>query len=130
ALLAVAATYLTARLGVTGFILFGLVLGIFQYLVGELLKSKRRSDKLQRIATTDELTGLGNREEFHAAIGRGVAPAREPEEPFAGLLIAPDRFKEINDTLGHHYGDVLLKALGPRFTDAIGEGGFGARLGG
>ena len=42
---------------------------IFQYLVGELLKSKRRSDKLQRIATTDELTGLGNREQFHAMIG-------------------------------------------------------------
>ena len=41
-----------------------------------------------------------------------------------------DRFKEINDTLGHHYGDVLLKELGPRLTGSIGEGGFVARLGG
>jgi diguanylate cyclase (GGDEF)-like protein len=130
ALLAVAATYLTARLGVTGFILFGLVLGIFQYLMGELLKSKRRSDKLQRIAITDELTGLGNREEFHAAIGRRIAAAQESDTRFAVLLADLDRFKEINDTLGHHYGDVLLKELGPRLTSAIGEGGFIARLGG
>jgi diguanylate cyclase (GGDEF)-like protein len=41
-----------------------------------------------------------------------------------------DRFKEINDTLGHHYGDVLLKEIGPRLTAAIGDGGFVARLGG
>ncbi|HXS24977.1 MAG TPA: EAL domain-containing protein [Gemmatimonadales bacterium] len=130
ALLTVAAVYLTDRLGVTGFVLFGLVLGIFQYLIGELLKSKRRSDKLQRIATTDELTGLGNREEFHAAIGRRIAATGETEARFAVLLMDLDRFKEINDTLGHHYGDVLLKALGPRLTSSIGEGGFVARLGG
>ena len=68
ALLTVAAVYLTHRLGVTGFILFGLVLVIFQYLIVELLTSKRRSDKLQRIATTDELTGLGNREHFSEVI--------------------------------------------------------------
>jgi diguanylate cyclase (GGDEF)-like protein len=130
ALLTVAAAYLTQRLGVTGFILFGLVLGIFQYLIGELLKSKRRSDKLQRIAVTDELTGLGNREEFHAAIGRRIAAASDSGARFAVLLADLDRFKEINDTLGHHYGDVLLKELGPRLTSAIGEGGFVARLGG
>ena len=68
ALLTVAAVYVTHRLGVTGFILFGLVLAIFQYLIGELLTSKRRSDKLQRIATTDELTGLGNREYFSEVV--------------------------------------------------------------
>jgi diguanylate cyclase (GGDEF)-like protein len=130
ALLTVAAAYLTHRLGVTGFALFGLVLVIFQYLVGELLTSQRRGDKLQRIATTDELTGLGNREEFHAAIGRRIAAAGAPQTRFAVLLMDLDRFKEINDTLGHHYGDVLLKELGPRLTSAIGEGGFVARLGG
>ena len=118
-------------LGTTGFTLFGLVLVIFQYLVGELLTSKRRSDKLQRIATTDELTGLANREQFHAMIARADRrrPARRTAS-FAVLLMDLDRFKEINDTLGHHYGDVLLKDLGPRLTAAIGEGGFVARLGG
>ncbi len=113
-----------------GIVLFALVLGIFQYLVGELLTSKRRSDKLQRIATTDELTGLGNREQFHAVIAQRIATATESGGHFAVLLMDLDRFKEINDTLGHHYGDVLLKELGPRLTSAIGEGGFVARLGG
>jgi diguanylate cyclase (GGDEF)-like protein len=130
AMLTVAAVYLTQQLGVTGFILFGLVLVIFQYLIGELLTSKRRSDKLQRIATTDELTGLGNREQFHAVIGQRIAAAQESDARFAVLLMDLDRFKEINDTLGHHYGDVLLKDLGPRLSAAIGEGGFVARLGG
>jgi diguanylate cyclase (GGDEF)-like protein len=120
----------THRLGVAGFTLFGLVIIIFQHLVGELLTSKRRSDKLQRIATTDELTGLGNREEFHATITRRIAASRESNGHFAVLLMDLDRFKEINDTLGHHYGDVLLKELGPRLTSSIGEGGFVARLGG
>ena len=70
ALLTLAAVYVAIELGTMGIVLFALVLGIFQYLVGELLKSKRRSDKLQRIATTDELTGLGNREQFHAMIAQ------------------------------------------------------------
>jgi diguanylate cyclase (GGDEF)-like protein len=130
ALLTIAATYLTHRLGVAGFALFGLVIIIFQHLIGELLTSQRRSRTLQRIATTDELTGLGNREQFHSMIGRRVAAVQESEGRFAVLLMDLDRFKEINDTLGHHYGDVLLKELGPRLTSAIGEGGFVARLGG
>ncbi|HEX4009606.1 MAG TPA: EAL domain-containing protein, partial [Solirubrobacteraceae bacterium] len=103
---------------------------IFQYLVGELLKSKRRSDTLQRIAITDELTGLANREYFRQVVDQRIADARAAETRFAVLLMDLDRFKEINDTLGHHYGDVLLRDLGPRLVESIGEGGLVARLGG
>ena len=46
------------------------------------------------------------------------------------MLIDLDRFKEINDTLGHHYGDELLHGLGPRLAECIGEAGLVARLGG
>ncbi len=46
------------------------------------------------------------------------------------MLLDLDRFKEVNDTLGHHYGDELLRNLGPRLAEAIGEGGLVARLGG
>jgi diguanylate cyclase (GGDEF)-like protein len=130
ALLTVAAAFLTRRLGVTGFILFGLVMVIFQYLIGELLTSQRRSRALQRIATTDELTGLGNREHFSEVVQERIATARDSGSRFAVLLMDLDRFKEINDTLGHHYGDLLLRELGPRLTSAIGDGGFVARLGG
>jgi diguanylate cyclase (GGDEF)-like protein len=130
ALLTLAAVYVAIELGTMGIILFALVLGIFQYLVGELLTSKRRSNKLQRMATTDELTGLGNREYFREVVEGRISAARESDRSFAVLLMDLDRFKEINDTLGHHYGDVLLRDLGPRLTAAIGEGGFVARLGG
>jgi diguanylate cyclase (GGDEF)-like protein len=129
-LLTIAAVYLMNRLGTGGLILFGLMLIIFQYLVGELLTSQRRSSALQRIATTDELTGLANRERFHAVIEERIAGARAADRRFAVMLMDLDRFKEINDTLGHHYGDVLLRDLGPRLVQAIGEGGLVARLGG
>ena len=49
---------------------------------------------------------------------------------FAVILMDLDRFKEVNDTLGHDYGDVLLKTLGPRLAEIVGPGGLVARLGG
>jgi diguanylate cyclase (GGDEF)-like protein len=130
ALLTLAAVYVAYHLGMVGLVLFGLILVVFQYLVGELLTSKRRSDALQRIATTDELTGLANREHFRGAVEHRIARAREAGTHFAVMLMDLDRFKEINDTLGHHYGDVLLRDLGPRLVSAIGDGGLVARLGG
>ncbi len=107
-----------------------LVLVIFQYLVGELLTSKRRGDELHRMATTDELTGLPNREHFRTQLESHIKGASESQTPFAVMLLDLDRFKEINDTLGHHYGDELLKELGPRLRDTLGDDGLVARLGG
>jgi diguanylate cyclase (GGDEF)-like protein len=129
-LLTMAAVYLTAQLGFTGLLLFGLVLFIFQYLVGELLTSKRRSVELQRVARTDELTGLANREQFRTVVEALIESSQRSEVTFAVMLMDLDRFKEINDTLGHHYGDVVLRELGPRLVDAIGCDGLVARLGG
>src|SRR5450755_598666 len=130
ALLTLAAVYVAVHLKTPGLVLFGLVMVIFQYLVGELLTSKRRSEKLQRVATTDELTGLANRERFSEAVQERIAAAQENDASFGVMIMDLDRFKEINDTLGHHYGDVLLRDLGPRLRTAIGEGGVVARLGG
>jgi diguanylate cyclase (GGDEF)-like protein len=130
ALLTLAAVYVAVHLRTAGLILFGLVLVVFQYLVGELLKSKRRSEQLHRIATTDELTGLANRERFGDAVEERITAAREASGRFAVMLMDLDRFKEVNDTLGHHYGDVLLRDLGPRLAAAVGPGGLVARLGG
>ena len=130
ALLAMAAVYLAIQLGTTGLAVLGLTFVIFQYLVGELLKSKQRSEELQRVATTDDLTGLANRERFRVVVQERVAEAEHSERGFAVMLMDLDRFKEINDTLGHHYGDVLLRDLGPRLVTAIGPDGLIARLGG
>jgi diguanylate cyclase (GGDEF)-like protein len=128
AMLTVAAVWLVVHLHFVGLVMFGAVFAIFQYLVGELLTSRRRGDKLKRIATTDELTGLGNREQFRQSVEERIAA--DAERPFFVLLMDLDRFKEVNDTLGHSYGDQLLSDLGPRLQTAIGADGEVARLGG
>ena len=130
AVLAMGAVYIAFRLAVAGIVLFAIVFVTFEYLICELLKSRRRSDQLQCIATTDELTGLANRRRFAAAIEDGIATARKCGDGFTVMLMDLDRFKEINDLLGHHYGDLLLRRLAPRVIEAVGPGGLVARLGG
>ncbi len=77
-------------------------------------------------AVTDELTGLANRRLFYDRLNTAV----QEEERLAVAMVDLDRFKELNDTLGHHAGDLLLAKLGPRLIDAVGDGGLVARLGG
>jgi diguanylate cyclase (GGDEF)-like protein len=130
ALLTMAAVYLTWQTGTLGLALLGLILVTYQYLVGELLRSKQRASELQRIATTDELTGLANRERFRQRVEGQIADAGPRGATFAVMLIDLDRFKEVNDTLGHHYGDELLRGLGPRLVASAGDDAVVARLGG
>ncbi|MGH2929737.1 MAG: putative bifunctional diguanylate cyclase/phosphodiesterase, partial [Solirubrobacteraceae bacterium] len=116
--------------GDMGLIFCGLAFVIFQYLIGELLKSQRRGVALHRAATVDELTGLANRERFRETVEERIAVATAVGAKLSVLLMDLDRFKEINDTLGHDHGDALLRDLGPRLESAIGDGGVVARLGG
>jgi diguanylate cyclase (GGDEF)-like protein len=115
--------------GTLGIVLIGVMLLIFQYLVGQLLKSKSRGEKLHRLATIDGLSGLANRDAFSVCVEEAIAAA-DADTRLAVMLIDLDRFKEINDTLGHHYGDELLRELGPRLAACVGEAGLVARLGG
>jgi diguanylate cyclase (GGDEF)-like protein len=130
ALLAMAAVYLAHRLGLVGLGVVGLMFIVFQYLVGQLLVSKHRSEELRRMAATDDLTGLANRQRFREALAQRIATVGNHGEGFMVILLDLDRFKEINDTLGHHCGDALLRDLGPRLVSAVGSEGLVARLGG
>src|SRR5437764_5314324 len=137
AVLTTAAVYFVVQNGTIGIAVLLVTLAIFQYLVGELLTSQRRArelhergEELRRRATTDELTGLANRERFRAAVEEQLAARRLDGPPFAVMLIDLDHFKEINDTLGHDYGDVVLRGLGPRLVDCLGPDAIVARLGG
>jgi diguanylate cyclase (GGDEF)-like protein len=130
ALLTMAVAYVAVTAGTVGIVVAVLALLIFQYLVGELLKSQQRGEELRRRATTDELTGLANREVFRARLDERIAAAPAGGDQFAVMLIDLDRFKEVNDTLGHHFGDELLRDLGPRLANVVGPDGLVARLGG
>jgi len=130
ALLTLLAVFLEWKLHVWGLAMFALVLVVFQYLVGELLTSQQRGEELRRLATTDELTGLANRKSFGERLDGEIAACSQSGEAFGVILLDLDRFKEINDTLGHQYGDDLLAQLGPRLAAQFGPEGLVARLGG
>ncbi len=130
AMLTMAAVFFSAQTGSIGLALLGLILVTYQYLVGELLKSKGRATELQRVATTDDLTGLANRERFRDRLEERVTMAEAAQETFAVMLIDLDRFKEVNDTLGHHYGDELLARSRPAARGARRRAIGVARLGG
>jgi diguanylate cyclase (GGDEF)-like protein len=128
--LLVASVYLAVKLHTIGLALFGLVVVAFQYLVSTLLLSKRRAEDLERMATTDELTGLPNRECFRTRLQEQIDAVERDGGAFAVMLMDLDRFKEVNDTLGHVAGDQLLRQLGPRLAKCVAGGGLVARLGG
>jgi diguanylate cyclase (GGDEF)-like protein len=82
----------------------------------------------EQIATHDSLTGLPNRLLFRDRLARMIAD--DDHARFVVTLIDLDGFKEVNDTLGHHIGDVLLRQVGQRLTEGGPEHRIVARLGG
>jgi diguanylate cyclase (GGDEF)-like protein len=89
----------------------------------------RASRRLRHLALHDALTGLPNRTLFHERVERAIKGSR-PERSVAVLLVDLDRFKEVNDTLGHDHGDELLKVVAERLSGALRQGDTLARLGG
>jgi diguanylate cyclase (GGDEF)-like protein len=83
----------------------------------------------RRQARTDDLTELPNRRLFLESIERDLR-LRDSNDPMAVAIIDLDRFKEINDSFGHHLGDRLLQLVATRLTEAFGDAGVLARLGG
>ena len=100
--------------------------------IGTDLSQQRRSeDEINRLAKYDSLTGLPNR----ALMRRTLDETLENQQPTSAggcalLLIDLDRFKNVNDTLGHPVGDALLKQVAQRLANVIGKNGQIGRLGG
>ncbi len=83
----------------------------------------------QHLAFHDVLTGLPNRALFHDRLDQALARARRGER-LAVLALDLDRFKHVNDTLGHHAGDALIREFGGRIAGVLRESDTVARLGG
>jgi diguanylate cyclase len=91
--------------------------------LGELADTRRE-------ARTDELTSLPNRRSFTEMIGAALESASLSESPLAIVMVDLDGFKVVNDTLGHHRGDELLREVAHRFNESLSDGDVLARLGG
>jgi len=140
----------TARF--TGFTLFGLLGGVILvagHFVGrahERLAQARdelaaanhnleaqvreRTARLESLVMSDQLTGLPNRRRFEQELGRCIMRARRSAEHYAVLFFDFDRFKVVNDSLGHDVGDALLISIAERFRGALRETDIAARFGG
>ena len=84
---------------------------------------------MKHLAYNDSLTGLPNRVR-HNHLNRLLQVRRETGEPLAVMFIDVDRFKLVNDTLGHDAGDMLLKIVAERISNCVRENDLVARLGG
>jgi diguanylate cyclase (GGDEF)-like protein/PAS domain S-box-containing protein len=91
---------------------------------------KRLQEDMRRRAMHDPLTSLPNRAMFLEALERAVRKARRRSAPFSVLFIDLDRFKEVNDSLGHHAGDELLQTMAERLGAAVRQSDLVARMGG
>jgi diguanylate cyclase (GGDEF)-like protein len=83
-----------------------------------------------RLAQTDSLTGLMNRGAFTSALYERLGTAAKSDRRLVLFVIDLDRFKHLNDTLGHHAGDLVLAEVGERLRAEAGAGELAARLGG
>jgi len=97
-------------------------------LISDISARKEADEKLKYLLNYDDLTGLANRSLFRDRLHNAVVKARQDNAQFYLIMIDIDRFKQINDSLGHEIGDALLKEAAQRITTSIGKADTIARL--
>lgn len=96
----------------------------------DLTEKKRSAENVNRLAQFDSLTGLANRFQMQELLAKILKAPQERHRECNVFLLDLDRFKHVNDTLGHPAGDALLKQVSERLTRAVGQNGRVGRLGG
>ena len=99
-------------------------------ILSDISEQKRAEEKLRRLANFDALTGLPNRTLLLDRVERGLEHANRHHKSMALFFIDLDRFKQVNDSLGHKAGDELLKIVARRLTAKLRKEDTVARLGG
>jgi diguanylate cyclase (GGDEF)-like protein/PAS domain S-box-containing protein len=96
----------------------------------DITEKKKSEEVIWRQANFDSLTGLPNRQMFMDRLEQEIKKSHRAALPLALMFLDLDRFKEINDTMGHDMGDVLLKETAVRLSSCVRESDTVARLGG
>ena len=98
--------------------------------IQDITLQKKAEERLHHMAYHDPLTGLANRNKLEQFINNTLAQARRHQQEFALLFLDLDRFKNINDTIGHEAGDLILQIIAERLRSAVRSTDTVARLGG
>ena len=96
----------------------------------DITEQTHRTTELEKLAQFDELTGLANRTLFAEQLSRAIGRSQRKGAPLAALFIDLDRFKSVNDTLGHDVGDAVLCEVAARLKKYLRIGDFTGRWGG
>lgn len=96
----------------------------------DISERKKTEDRLIRLAQFDSLTGLTNRHAFTQLLAQVIARASRSQGKVALLFLDLNRFKQVNDNLGHEVGDLLLREVATRLKQSVREGDILSRLGG
>jgi diguanylate cyclase (GGDEF)-like protein len=102
----------------------------YRGVASDVTQATLADQQVVQLASYDGLTGLANRNLFMAELHRAMASAARANESFALFFIDLDRFKAVNDSLGHDAGDELLKVMAGRLTTLLRDADIVARLGG
>lgn len=94
------------------------------------IERKRAEERLMYLAQYDQLTGLVNRTLFRDRLIQAMARSKRLQQPLGLMLLDLDRFKPVNDTMGHNVGDQLLKSVAHRLQECVREVDTVARMGG
>ncbi|SFO28478.1 diguanylate cyclase/phosphodiesterase with PAS/PAC sensor(s) [Sphingomonas sp. OK281] len=108
-------------------------LGRFQGFIGsgsDLTEQRKSEAEITRLALFDGLTGLANRQRMRISLDKTLAQNTGPYRATSLFLMDLDRFKAVNDTLGHQAGDALLQQVAQRLQRGVGDAGLVGRLGG
>lgn len=118
------------RCGATDYLTKPIHFTVLKERVGRLIKANRAEARARTLAFADALTGLPNRARLNQELGFALNQASLNDERVAVLFLDLDNFKNVNDSLGHQVGDLLLKAVADRLRRCVRRSDFIARLGG